>query len=173
MWRKDVDPATGDEVVSRVGWWGNDYDLLSNNCCFLTDHLLKILVNKPLPVRAEPPSLLNLSSWKENKERRSFAKTGSGHTCDKLRKTTFPFLFLQGWIFSLAKIGDGLAHGVHFLHDAAAEGVHKAIAAVEHTIGGYPQGVEPAKKKGCLSCCGGRPEPEPAPEPAPEPDTGV
>ena len=78
MWRKDVDPATGDEVVSRVGWWGNDYDLLSNNCCFLTDHLLKILVGKPLPVRAEPPSLLNLSLWKENTERRSFAKTGSG-----------------------------------------------------------------------------------------------
>lgn len=109
---------TGEEMVVRVGWWGDDYDLLSNNCCFLVDHLLKILVGKPLP----------------------------------------------SWIFSLAKIGDGLAHGLHFIHDAAAEGVHAAIAAIEHTVGGHPKGVRTDQSGGC--CCGGRPDPEPAPAPA-------
>ena len=134
MWRKDIDPNTGDELVVRVGWWGDDYDLLRNNCCFLVDHLLKILVGKSLP----------------------------------------------SWIFSLAKVGDGLAHGLHFLHDAAADGVHATIAAIEHTVGGKPysieteKGLEQKKKKSCPCCpCCCRPtSPEPAPAPQPPP-TGV
>ena len=27
----------------------NRYMLLSNNCCYFSDHLLKVLTNKPLP----------------------------------------------------------------------------------------------------------------------------
>ena len=39
----------GEKEVVRVGWWGDEYDLLSNNCCFLSDHLCKITCGKPLP----------------------------------------------------------------------------------------------------------------------------
>ena len=128
MWRKDIDPATGEEKPVRIGWWGDDYDLLRNNCCFLVDHLLKILVGKPLP----------------------------------------------SWIFSLAKVGDGVAHGLHFIHDATAEGVHATIAAIEHTVGGNPGGHD-VEKKGrcpCCPCCCRPSSPEPAPAPQP-PQTGV
>lgn len=130
MWRKDIDPVTGDEWVDRVGWWGDDYELLHNNCCYLVDHLLKILVGKPLP----------------------------------------------SWIFSLAKIGDGLAHGLTFLYDATAEGVCATIAEIEHAVGGHPGGVEPRRKATprcpCCPCCCRPSSPEPAPAPQPNP-TGV
>ena len=127
MWRKDIDPATGEEKPVRIGWWGDDYDLLRNNCCFLVDHLLKILVGKPLP----------------------------------------------SWIFSLAKIGDGVAHGLHFIHDATAEGVHATIDAIQHTVGGKTGGHDVEKKGRCPCCpCCCRPSPEPAPAPQPS-QTGV
>ena len=112
MWTQFVG-IDGQQVVARVGWWGNEYDLLSNNCCFLTDHLLKITCHKALP----------------------------------------------SWIFSLAKVGDGLAHGQHFMHDATADGVHKTIAMVPHDVGGRAK-TELGVLQKLLLCCGGRPATE-------------
>ena len=48
MWTSFVD-TEGNTVIARVGWWGEEYELLSNNCCFFSDHLLKILCGRPLP----------------------------------------------------------------------------------------------------------------------------
>lgn len=49
MWStfKTEDPETRDwtlTVTERVGFWGDEYDLLHNNCCYFCDHLLKILL---------------------------------------------------------------------------------------------------------------------------------
>lgn len=130
MWTKFED-TEGNEVITRVGWWGDEYELLDNNCCYLTDHLLKILVHKPLP----------------------------------------------SWIFSLAKIGDGLAFGAHFVHEGLLDGVNqlgkglgrikdRVVASVSTAEEGIPstqkemaqasdhKSVEP-KRSGC---CSGRPE---------------
>eukprot|EP01052_Picozoa_sp_SAG31_P017241 SAG31_NODE_1171_length_9560_cov_11.668745_4_plen_287_part_00 len=30
--------------VHRVGFWGHEYDLLRNNCCFFSDHLARIII---------------------------------------------------------------------------------------------------------------------------------
>jgi hypothetical protein len=70
----------------------------------LTDHLLKILVGKPLP----------------------------------------------RWVFSLAKIGDGFAHGAHFVHDATLDGLHimvKGFGSVASGIGGLFHGHKEVRQK--------------------------
>ena len=123
MWTQFVS-ADGEEVVTRVGWWGDEYDLLRNNCCFLADHLLKILTGKPLP----------------------------------------------SWIFSLAKVGDGLAHGLHFMHDATADGIHRTIEMVSHAVGGPAnpgpgycgccEKILPKAVSSKFGCCGGKPAAE-------------
>ena len=89
MWTQ-FESEDGEMIVARVGWWGDEYNLLNNNCCFLSDHLLKIACQKPLPL----------------------------------------------WIFSLAKVGDGIMHGAHFAHDAAAEGMHVLLKGVGSVAGG-------------------------------------
>lgn len=48
MW-SEYETEDGEKVICRLGWWGTEYELLKNNCCFFSDHLLKILVGKPLP----------------------------------------------------------------------------------------------------------------------------
>ena len=91
MWTEFVSEDE-EKIITRVGWWGDEYNLLNNNCCFLSDHLLKITCGKPLP----------------------------------------------HWIFSLAKVGDGIMHGAHFVHDSAAEGMHvllKGVGSVAHGLG--------------------------------------
>ncbi len=98
MWTTFTDEE-GTEIITRVGWWGDEYDLLSNNCCFLTDHMLKILVGKPLP----------------------------------------------SWVFSLAKIGDSMAHGAHFVIDGTVDGLHhmvKGIGSIASGIGSLVGGKQ-------------------------------
>ena len=98
MWTTFTDEE-GTEIITRVGWWGDEYDLLSNNCCFLTDHMLKILVGKPLP----------------------------------------------SWVFSLAKIGDSMAHGAHFMIDGTVDGLHhmvKGIGSIASGIGSLVGGKQ-------------------------------
>lgn len=43
-WTSFTDADTGEQVVQRMGWWGDEYELLRNNCCYCSDHLIKLLV---------------------------------------------------------------------------------------------------------------------------------
>ena len=96
MWTEFVSEDE-EKIITRVGWWGDEYNLLNNNCCFLSDHLLKITCGKPLP----------------------------------------------HWIFSLAKVGDGIMHGAHFVPDSGAEGMHVLLKGV----GSVAQAAAAAKGK--------------------------
>lgn len=35
----------GHEHTVRLGFWGHEYDLLHNMCCYFSDHLIKILID--------------------------------------------------------------------------------------------------------------------------------
>eukprot|EP01047_Picozoa_sp_COSAG01_P025047 COSAG01_NODE_1567_length_9877_cov_8.690939_8_plen_522_part_00 len=43
-WTTFEDADTGKKVVMRMGWWGDEYELLRNNCCWCSDYLIKLLV---------------------------------------------------------------------------------------------------------------------------------
>lgn len=134
MWT-EFETDDGDKVISRLGWWGDEYELLKNNCCFFSDHLLKILIGKPLP----------------------------------------------HWIFSLAKVGDGLTHGAIFVVDAAADGMHALLSNIS-SVGTVVAGAENGETENrelaghkappwaCCWCCGrwwcGQYESAPVVEPA-------
>ena len=42
-------PSAETEQEQAIGWWGDDYDLLQNNCCFFADYVTKSLLSRPVP----------------------------------------------------------------------------------------------------------------------------
>jgi hypothetical protein len=125
--------------TTRVGFWGDEYNLLENNCCNCSDHLLKLLLReKDATGQALPGHYKSLVGGPLRPQ--PFFSTGISlcNVCSSCHATIEehngpgqPY-----WIFSLAKIGASLDHTAHFVHDTIKGGFHDLVSMAAHLAHG-------------------------------------